>query len=152
MSIFLLRFDSFRFSFLWDDFVCVLAEIVQLICWSGRVRLSFFHSILWIVFQDCPAVFFYFVKQIFVSSTTWNWLFQWPTSLKKMISELTYGTLNFMNIYLLKVNSVHLSSAKHICPNSWLLVLSFWFWILILGSFPFVPPPPNIARASLGCN
>ena len=40
------------------------------------------------------------------------------TSLKKLASELTYGTLNFMNIYLLKVNSVHLSSAKHICPNS----------------------------------
>ena len=30
-----------------------------------------------------------------------------------MTSELTYETLNFMNIYLLKVNSVHLSSAKH---------------------------------------
>ena len=53
--------------------------------------------------------------------TSWNWLFQWLISLKKMTSELTYGTLNFMNIYLLKVNSVHLSSAKHICPNSWLL-------------------------------
>ena len=43
-----------------------------------------------------------------------------------MTSELTYGTLNFMNIYLLKVNSVHLSSAKHICPNSWLL--ESWFF------------------------
>ena len=32
---------------------------------------------------------------------------------KKMTSELTYETLNFMNIYSLKVNSVHLSSAKH---------------------------------------
>ena len=30
-----------------------------------------------------------------------------------MTSELTYGTLNFMNIYWLNVNSVHLSSAKH---------------------------------------
>ena len=30
-----------------------------------------------------------------------------------MTSELNYETLNFMNIYLLKVNSVHLSSAKH---------------------------------------
>ena len=40
---------------------------------------------------------------------------------QKMTSELTYGTLNFMNIYLLKVNSVHLSSAKHICPNFLLL-------------------------------
>ena len=30
-----------------------------------------------------------------------------------MTSELTYETLNFMNIYSLKVNSVHLSSAKH---------------------------------------
>ena len=32
---------------------------------------------------------------------------------KKMTCELTYETLNFMNIYLLKVNSVHLSSAKY---------------------------------------
>ena len=30
-----------------------------------------------------------------------------------MTSELTNETLNFMNIYLLKVKSVHLSSAKH---------------------------------------
>ena len=30
-----------------------------------------------------------------------------------MTSELFYETLNFMNINLLKVNSVHLSSAKH---------------------------------------
>ena len=30
-----------------------------------------------------------------------------------MTSELTYETLNFMNIYLLKVNSVHLGSVKH---------------------------------------
>ena len=29
-----------------------------------------------------------------------------------MTSELTYESLNFMNIYL-KVNSVHLSGAKH---------------------------------------
>ena len=40
---------------------------------------------------------------------------------QKMTSELTYGTLSFMNIYLLKVDSVHLGSAKHIYPNSWLL-------------------------------
>ena len=66
-----------------------------------------------------------------------------------MTSELTYETLNFMNIYLLRINSLHLSSAKHM---PWFLnirVLSFWFRILILGSFPFVPPP-NIARASGG--
>ena len=30
-----------------------------------------------------------------------------------MTSELTYGTLNFLKIYLLKVNSVHLSSANY---------------------------------------
>ena len=30
-----------------------------------------------------------------------------------MTSELTYKTLNFVNIYLLQVNGVHLSSAKH---------------------------------------
>ena len=29
-----------------------------------------------------------------------------------MTSELTYEVSNFMNIYLLKVNSVHLSIAK----------------------------------------
>ena len=29
------------FSIFWDDFVCSLAGIVQLICWSGRVLLSF---------------------------------------------------------------------------------------------------------------
>ena len=37
-----------------------------------------------------------------------------------MTSELIYETLNFMNIHLLKFNSVHLSSAKYVCPNSWL--------------------------------
>ena len=36
----------------------------------------------------------------------------------KMTSELTYGTLNFINIFQLKINSVYLSSAKLICPNS----------------------------------
>ena len=41
MSIFLFRFDCFSFSKFFDDFVCVLAGIVQFICWSGRVRLSF---------------------------------------------------------------------------------------------------------------
>ena len=30
-----------------------------------------------------------------------------------MTSELTYETLNFMNFFLLKVNGVYLSSAKH---------------------------------------
>ena len=39
MCIFLFSFRSFSFSI--DDFVCVLAGIVQLICWSGRVSLSF---------------------------------------------------------------------------------------------------------------
>ena len=39
MSMFLFSFDSFSFSF-FDDF-CVLAGNVQLICWSGKVRLSF---------------------------------------------------------------------------------------------------------------
>ena len=32
-----------------------------------------------------------------------------------------------MNTYLLKVNSVQLSSAKHICPNSWLLIATLIF-------------------------
>ena len=40
MSMFLLSFDSFSFSIFLDDF-CVQAGIAQLICWSGRVRLSF---------------------------------------------------------------------------------------------------------------
>ena len=33
-------------SQIFDDFVCVLALIVQLICWSGRVRLSFLFNSL----------------------------------------------------------------------------------------------------------
>ena len=33
-------FDCFSFSIFWDDFVCVLACIVQLMCWSDRVLLS----------------------------------------------------------------------------------------------------------------
>ena len=33
MSIFLFSFDSFKFSIILDDFVCVLAGIVQFICW-----------------------------------------------------------------------------------------------------------------------
>ena len=42
MSIFLFSlFDCFRFSIFQYDFVCALADIVQLICWSGRVLLSF---------------------------------------------------------------------------------------------------------------
>ena len=39
----------------------------------------------------------------------------WLTSLKKMTSELTYGTLIFYEDLL--VNSVHLSSANLVCPN-----------------------------------
>ena len=76
-------------------------------CISGFVLLCFFTSSNRFLFR--------------LTLTSWNWLFQWLVSLKKMTSELTYGTLKFMNIYLLKVNSVHLSSAKHLCPNSWLL-------------------------------
>ena len=37
---------------------------------------------------------------------------------QKMTSDLTYGTLKFMNIYELKITSAHLSSAKFICSNS----------------------------------
>ena len=40
MSIFCLVLILLISQFL-DDFVCVLAGIVQLICWSGRVCLSF---------------------------------------------------------------------------------------------------------------
>ena len=40
MSIILFIFDSLSFSIFIDDF-CVLAGTVQLICWSGRVRLGF---------------------------------------------------------------------------------------------------------------
>ena len=53
MIIFLFSFDSLSFSSFWW-FFCVLADIVQLICWSGRV----FHSILWIVFQDLSCYVF----------------------------------------------------------------------------------------------
>ena len=34
-------FDCFSFSIFCDDFVCFLAIIGQLICWSGRVLLNF---------------------------------------------------------------------------------------------------------------
>ena len=37
MSIFLFSFDSFNFSIFGDDFVCVLAGIVQLI-WLSEVE------------------------------------------------------------------------------------------------------------------
>ena len=47
-----------------------------------------------------------------------------------MTSELTYGTLIFYEDLL--VNSEHLSSANLICPNLWLLVLSFSIRISIL--------------------
>ena len=45
MSIILFSFDSFSFSIFIDDF-CVLAWTVQLICWSGRVRLGFSFNFL----------------------------------------------------------------------------------------------------------
>ena len=93
--------------------------------------------------RTCPAMFFLLRITDFCFVLPWllgiDFFNDLPHS-KKMTSELTYGTLNFMNIYLLEVNSMHLSSGKHICPNFWLLVLSFWFRILILGSSPFVPP------------
>ena len=42
MIIFLYSlFDYFSFSTFWDVFVCVLVGNVYLICWSGRVSLSF---------------------------------------------------------------------------------------------------------------
>ena len=44
-----------------------------------------------------------------------------------MISELIYGTFMFLSIYELKINSVHLSGDKLLCPNSWVLVLIFDF-------------------------
>ena len=61
------------------DFVCVLAGIVDLICWSSRVILSF-HSILWIVFQDLSCYVFFTSSNRFLfrqTLTSWNWLFQW---------------------------------------------------------------------------
>ena len=105
--------------------------------WSSFLSMK----ILWIVRQDLSCYVFFTSSNRFLfrlTLTSWNWLFQWITSLKN--DFWTHLWINLMNIYLLKVNSVHLSSAKHICPNSWLLVLSFWFRILILGTFLFVPP------------
>ena len=119
MSIFLGIFVSFRFSIFLDDFVCVLAGIVQLVCWPDRVRLSFSFNSL-----NCTSGL---VLLCFLIRLT-DFCFVLPGLLgidffndlphKIITSELTYGTLNFMNIYLLNVNSVHLSSAKHICLNS----------------------------------
>ena len=61
----------------------------------------------------------FFFRQNFcydhMTSQTLNLLFySFVHAIKtEMTSELTYETLNFMNIYLLKANSVHLISAKH---------------------------------------
>ena len=41
MNIVLFSLFYFSFSIFVDDFVCLLAGIVQLICWSVRVLLSF---------------------------------------------------------------------------------------------------------------
>ena len=82
-----------------------------------------------------------------------------------MTFERTYGTLSFMNIYLFKVNSVHLSIAKHICPNSWLLEswvfdFEYEFWDLMHVMRPQLQSTCHyivsqyvkiIARASEGC-
>ena len=65
MSIFLFSLIV-CFSIFRDDFVCVLAGIVQLICWSGRVLLSFrFNSlncvsafVLLCFFSRCVPTFF----------------------------------------------------------------------------------------------
>ena len=65
MSIFLLSFDSFKFSIILDDFVCVLAGIVQLICWSGRVRLIFLFNSLNCISGLVLLYIFYFVKLFF---------------------------------------------------------------------------------------
>ena len=47
-----------------------------------------------------------------------------------------------MHIYWLEINSVHLNSAKRICPNSWVLESEFLisninFEKALLGSFPY---------------
>ena len=114
--------------------------------WSaGQVEYVWvFHSILWIVRQDLSCYIFYFVYQVFVLSYPdfLELTFSMTYLTKKMTSELTYRTLNFMNIYLSKVNSVHLTSAKHICPNFWLLeswVFDFEYYFSDL--FRLCPPP-----------
>ena len=42
-----------------------------------------------------------------------------------------------MNIYWLKINSVHLSIAKCICPNSWVFDFEYLFWKSSIMVFPF---------------
>ena len=71
MSIFLFSFDSFSFSTFWDDFVCVLAGLVQLSWWSCRVRLSFSFNCLNCISGLVLLCFFYFVVAIFVT-TIWR--------------------------------------------------------------------------------
>ena len=51
-------FDCVSQFFVIFDFVCVLAGIVDLICWSSRVILSF-HSFLLIVIQDLSCYVFF---------------------------------------------------------------------------------------------
>ena len=70
--------------------------------WSAQVEYVWvFHSIRWIVFQDLSCYIFFTLSNRFLFRLTlisWNWL--------------TYGTLNFLNINLLKINSAHPSKAK----------------------------------------
>ena len=56
MSIFLFSlFDCFNFS----TYYFCLADIIQLVCWSGRVSTSkCFIQFFELSFRTCPALFF----------------------------------------------------------------------------------------------
>ena len=71
--------DCFSFSIFRDHFVCVLAGVVQLVCWSHRVLLSFsFNSLN--AFQDLSCYVFFissspFLLRPYDVTTTSNLLF-----------------------------------------------------------------------------
>ena len=56
----------------------------------------------------------------------------WLTSLIKDFLNHLWNLEFYEHLLKLKINSEYLNSAKLICPNYWVLVLSFWFWISIL--------------------
>ena len=146
MSIFLISLlEGFIFSNFWDDFVSVLAGIVQLICCSGRILLKlsfnyfdcisgivllcFFNSsspsmilttwLLGIVFFTDSGNFYCFaVKTCVRDVISAIRLTAWHTSLK---NDGTHWWI-FRLYEMLKINSMHLCSAKRICPNFWVLV------------------------------
>ena len=155
MSIFLFSFDSFCFS-IFEMILFVLWR--ALFHWSADQEeyVCVFHSILWIVFQDLNCYVFlirrlhrWFLRRDFLQLTfsmtsviftalQLNFVYVMSFLFLGQLCDLAHSKKWLLNLWNFKfyehllVNSVHLSSAKLICPHSRLLVLSFWFRISIL--------------------